>query len=101
MRNFFQMRLWILTILLGMALPFFLSGQPSRPAQRIERLQNQIEGVIRGVKGEVGVAAKHIETGEEMFINGDSYFPMATCFQSSCVCGSHGSDQGRTVRTRR
>ncbi len=81
MRNIFRMRLWIIAALAGLVLPFFLSSQSLDPPQGIERLTNQIEGVIRGVAGEVGVAAKHLETGEEVFINGDTYFPMASVFK--------------------
>lgn len=81
MRNFFQMRLGIFAALMGLILPFFLSAQSSDPPQGIERLKTQIEGMIRSVEGEVGVAAKHIETGEEITINGDMYFPMASVFK--------------------
>jgi len=58
-----------------------LWGQSSESSQRIERLKYQIEAITRGVEGEFGVAAKHIETGEEIFINGDTYFPMASVFK--------------------
>jgi beta-lactamase class A len=58
-----------------------LWGQSSESSQRIERLKYQIEAITRGVEGEFGVAAKHIETGEEIFINGDIYFPMASVFK--------------------
>jgi len=37
--------------------------------------------MIRSVEGEVGVAARHIETGEDIYINGDTYFPMASVFK--------------------
>lgn len=75
------MRLGIFAALMGLILPFFLSAQSSDPPQGIERLKTQIEGMIRSVEGEVGVAAKHIETGEEITINGDMYFPMASVFK--------------------
>jgi len=48
---------------------------------RIERLKKQIEGVIEDVEGMVGVAVKHLESGEELYINGDTYFPMASVFK--------------------
>lgn len=44
--------------------------------QRIERLRKQIDEVISGIEGEAGVAVKHLETGEELAVNGDVYFPM-------------------------
>jgi len=60
------------------SLPF---GRAAETAQGIERLKKQIQGVISGIEGEVGVAVKHIETGEELSINGDTYFPMASVFK--------------------
>jgi len=58
---------------------FFPSNNFSQ--ERIERLKKQIEGVIQEVEGEVGVAVKHLESGEELYINGDTYFPMASVFK--------------------
>ena len=58
----------------------FLAEKPQKP-QGIERLKSQIEGVIRGIEGRVGVAVKHLESGKELYINGDEYFPMASVFK--------------------
>ena len=66
---------------MGLVLSFSLWAQAEEPPQGIERLKNQIEGLIRSVEGEVGVAAKHVETGEEITVNGDMYFPMASVFK--------------------
>lgn len=52
----------------------------SRP-EGIERLENQILRVIRSIEGTVGVAAKHLETGQELLINGSTPFPMASVFK--------------------
>ncbi len=57
------------------------AGQESRHPVGIERLRKQIEGVICGIEGEVGVAIKHLESGQELYINGDTYFPMASVFK--------------------
>lgn len=54
--------------------------QPSKPTG-IERLKVQIEGVIQGVEEKVGVAIKHLESGEELYLNGDINFPMASVFK--------------------
>ncbi len=48
---------------------------------RIERLKGQVELVSRQVKGVVGVAIKHLETGEAMAVRGDEPFPMASVFK--------------------
>ncbi len=46
-----------------------------------ERLEKQIQAVIKGAEGEVGVAARHLESGAELSINGDTLFPMASVFK--------------------
>lgn len=48
---------------------------------RIERLRGQIEQVARRIRGDVGVAIKHLESGEMMTIRGDEFFPMASVFK--------------------
>jgi len=63
------------TVLLAFFIVFMqFSGWAEQEAQAptgIERLKKQIEGVIRGTEGEVGVAVKHLESGQELYINGD------------------------------
>lgn len=76
-----QKRVLIFIILTGLIMPSFSTGQATKKLQGVERLKKQIEGIVRSVEGEVGVAAKHIETGEELTINGDTYFPMASVFK--------------------
>jgi beta-lactamase class A len=55
--------------------------QDKPAAARIERLKMQIEREIRRADGQVGVAVKHIETGESLAVNGDKLFPMASTFK--------------------
>ena len=59
----------------------FLFSQEKLSSPRIERLKKQIEGEIKGVEGIVGVAVKHLESGQELYINEDTYFPMASVFK--------------------
>lgn len=58
----------------------FLQASEEIP-QGIVRLKKQIEGVTKGMEGEVGVAVKHLESGEELVVNGETYFPMASVFK--------------------
>ncbi len=44
-------------------------------------LQNQIQEVIERSAARIGVALRHIESGEEVMIDADSYFPMASVFK--------------------
>ena len=48
---------------------------------RIDQLKKHIEAVSVDKTGKVGVAAKCLETGEELVINGDAAFPMASTFK--------------------
>jgi beta-lactamase class A len=50
-------------------------------AERIDRLAKHIEGVIKSAKGEVGVAVKHLESGESWAWKADKSFPMASTFK--------------------
>lgn len=59
----------------------FLFGPENLSSPTIERLKRQIEIGIKGVEGVVGVAVKHLESGQELYINGDIYFPMASVFK--------------------
>jgi len=56
-------------------------AQDQSPTPRINRLRTQIERVIRRADGQVGVAIKHIEGGQELNVNGDVLFPMASAFK--------------------
>jgi len=56
-------------------------AQEPAATSRIERLKTQIERVIRGRGGQVGVAVKHIESGESLAVNGNMLFPLASAFK--------------------
>jgi beta-lactamase class A len=49
--------------------------------QGIERLESQIQRLVQGLEGTVGIAAKHLESGQEILINGTTFFPMASVFK--------------------
>jgi|Deesub1362B_J571_1020462.scaffolds.fasta_scaffold00002_192 beta-lactamase class A len=55
--------------------------EESNDLPRLARLKGQIEEVIRTIQGEVGVAIKYLKTGEELNINGETPFPMASVFK--------------------
>ena len=44
-------------------------------------LYDQIQEVIGRSGAHIGVALRHIESGEELMIDADSYFPMASVFK--------------------
>jgi len=47
----------------------------------IQRLESQILSLVRRIDGTFGVAAKHLESGQELLVNGDIPFPMASVFK--------------------
>jgi len=81
MHSISQKRKLILFIFVGLISTAFLAAELTERPQGIERLRKQIDNAIRGIEGEFGIAVKHIESGEELTINGDTYFPMASVFK--------------------
>jgi len=51
------------------------------PSPKIERLRLYIENAIRGAAGEIGVAVKHVESGQGLEVNAATSFPMASVFK--------------------
>jgi len=45
------------------------------------QLEEHIKNISRRTEGLVGVAIKHLESGEELYVNGDVFFPMASVFK--------------------
>jgi beta-lactamase class A len=81
-------------------------AQDQSPTPRINRLRTQIERLIRRADGQVGVAIKHIEGGQELNVNGDMLFPMASAFKVPVLVellyqvkeGRYGLDDEMTVQ---
>jgi len=64
----------------------FLLIVPSAPssiasAATLETLKAQIENTIPHARGQVGVAIKHLESGNEVLVNADNRYPMASTFK--------------------
>ena len=43
----------------------------------LARLRGELERLSAIARGKVGVGIIHLETGRELFLNGNDYFPMA------------------------
>ncbi|MBC7896610.1 MAG: class A beta-lactamase [Cytophagaceae bacterium] len=66
-----------LTVAVGLSLdPTPLSAQSGDPA--LERLRSEIQRLSTAARGKVGVGLIHLESGRELFVNGDEGFPMAS-----------------------
>jgi uncharacterized iron-regulated protein len=48
---------------------------------RMEKLERQIKNLLRDAEGEVGIAVKHIESGQEFELAGRASYPMASVFK--------------------
>jgi beta-lactamase class A len=60
---------------------FVISLTPPAWSEDTGRLRGQIEKVIARVRGQVGVAIKHVESGTEVMINADQTYPMASTYK--------------------
>src|SRR5262245_39967995 len=60
---------------------FMISLIPPAWSADIAALRAQIERVIPRVRGQVGVAIKHVESGTELMINADQTYPMASTYK--------------------
>ena len=58
-----------------------MNAQGTDSLQLSKRLSLQIGRVVRGMEGTVGVAARHLETGDYVSVNGEEFFPMASVFK--------------------
>ncbi len=58
-----------------------LAAQEKVPVLKLDRLRLQIERLIAHEDGKVGVAVKHLESGQGLAVNGDMPFPMASTFK--------------------
>lgn len=47
----------------------------------LDRLQAQITRAAAGARGAVGIGIKHLESGVEVYVNGDEPYPMASTFK--------------------
>ena len=65
-----QAKISKITVLLAFFIVFtqfsLWAKQEAQPLTGIERLKKQIQGIIRGTEGEIGVAVKHLESGQEL-----------------------------------
>lgn len=68
-------------ILLVLAIASVARPAASGSSAGLARLQEQIERAARSAHGTVGIAIKHLESGAELFVNGDEPFPMASTFK--------------------
>lgn len=61
---------------------------------RLARLERQIQSYIRTIPGPVGVAIKHIESGQQILIRGDEPFPMASTFKVAVLLEVFAQEKG-------
>ncbi|MFN2386117.1 MAG: serine hydrolase [Thermoanaerobaculia bacterium] len=73
-------RLWPAAALLALALA---------PSSGRESLESRIAARVRRFEGTMGVAAKNLDTGEEISVNGDARFPTASLIKVAVMVEVH------------
>ncbi|MFN0108436.1 MAG: serine hydrolase [Blastocatellia bacterium] len=76
----FGKRLFCLTILLCL-LSLSAFSQSTKPVPNIERLRARLQELANAFPGVMGVAVRDIATGQQISINGDKEFPMASAYK--------------------
>ena len=68
---------------LALSLGFLMAraDEASVPPPGTEGLRLRVERLVQDVEGQLGVAARHLESGREMTLNGDVFFPLASVFK--------------------
>src|SRR3972149_3785932 len=80
-------------LILALAAPAVHAG----PGE-LDRLSVAIEEVIRGSSGEMGVSIKHLESGQELAVNGHSPFPMASTYKVAILVELFNQVDAGTIR---
>ncbi len=62
-------------------LPLVLSVSLLASGPDLSELQARFDKIVRAARAQVGVALIHVESGAQMDINGDRYFPMASVYK--------------------
>jgi len=68
------------------------------PAVGLQRLRLQIEQAIAPARGDVGVAIKHLESGQEIGLKADEPYPMASTFKLPILVELHAQAKTGAVK---
>jgi beta-lactamase class A len=66
---------------------FLLCSSMAALAQTDTRLTKQLNNLVKGFNGEVGIYVHNLKTGETAQINADTLFPTASMIKVSILCG--------------
>lgn len=75
-----------------------VSVQAQSPAVGLERLRLQIEKAVAPARGDVGVAIKHLETGQEVLYRADEAYPMASTVKLPILVEMHAQAKAGKLR---
>ena len=56
-------------------------GQSAKPVPNLERLRARLQELVNAFPGTMGVAVRDIASGQQISINGDRQFPMASAYK--------------------
>jgi beta-lactamase class A len=77
--------------LAAILLPTGLAAQTGRPAREVHdrRLQRQIEALVKGFHGDVGIYVRHLRTGRSAAIRENELFPTASMIKVPILVALH------------
>ena len=83
MRIIRHLALWLLLALLCLSSSAVAQEKPEqkKSAAQLERLRARLQSMADAFPGTLGVAVRDLRAGEEVSINGDRPFPMASVFK--------------------
>jgi len=87
--NISHMRNPIFSLFLWLIIPFFSYAQPLHHSSQYSgaALQLELEALIRGFHGDVGIYVKNLRSGETAAIRADSVFPTASMIKVPILIG--------------
>lgn len=67
------------------------------PSPGLERLRLQIEKTVAPARGDVGVAIKHLETGQEVVVRAEEPYPMASTVKLPILVEMYAQERAGTL----
>lgn len=68
------------------------------PTPGMERLRAEIEKAVSAARGDVGVAIKHLETGQEILVRADEPYPMASTVKLPILVEMYAQERAGTLK---
>jgi beta-lactamase class A len=87
-----------LVVIASMIAATVTTGRAQAPSPGLERLRVQIEKTVAPARGDVGVAIKHLETGQEILVRADEPYPMASTVKLPILVELYAQERAGALR---